>query len=106
MGCPICEGNQVDSDSLLDKEQGKRIAIQGKVSAITPPNSTYLPFEHYFTISLSPRRGQVKYIKFRTKQELDQWSFERGKSFIVHGCLHVIDGRELVFNITRVEPIQ
>ena len=48
--------------------------------------------------------AKEKYLKFKTQQEMDQWSFEKDRTFVVHGCLHFVDGKELVFNITQVEP--
>lgn len=103
MGCPICDGEQIPSDASLVEKQGKRVAVQGKVYAIIPPDYTYSPFRNYATVSLYPRKGKVKYLKFKTRQELERWPFERDISFIVHGCLHVADGKELVFDITQVE---
>jgi len=103
MGCAICDGEQIPSDASIVEKQGKRVAVQGKVYAIIPPDYTYSPFRNYATVSLYPRKGKVKYLKFKTQQELDQWSFEKNKTFVVHGCLHVVDGKELVFDITQVE---
>lgn len=103
MGCPICDGEQIPSDASLVEKQGKRVAVQGKVYAIIPPDYTYSPFRNYATVSLYPRKGKVKYLKFKTHQELERWPFERDISFIVHGCLHVADAKELVFDITQVE---
>ena len=104
MGCPICCGEQIPSDASVVEKQGKRVAVQGKVYAIISPDYTYSPFSKYATVSLYPRKGKVKYIKFKTQQQLDHWPFEREKTFVVHGCLHVVDGKELVFNVTWVEP--
>lgn len=103
MGCPICDGEQVPSDASTVEKQGKRVAVQGKVYAIIPPDYTYSPFSNYATVSLYPRKGKVKYLKFKTRQELERWPFERDISLIVHGCIHVADGKELVFDITQVE---
>jgi hypothetical protein len=104
MGCPICDGEQIPSDASSVEKQGKQVIVQGKVYAIIPPDYTYSPFRNYATVSLYPRKGKVKYIKFKTQQELDKWPFEVGRTLVVHGCLHVVDGKELVFNITQVEP--
>ena len=103
MGCPICDGEQIPSDASVVEKQGKRVAIQGEVYAIIPPGDTYTPFRNYTTVWLHPRKGKVKYIKFKTQQELDRWPFERERIFVVHGCLHVVDGKELAFDITQVE---
>jgi len=104
MGCPICDGEHIPSDASIVEKQGKRVAIQGKVYAIIPPDYTYSPFRNYATVSLYPRKGKVKYLKFKTQQELDRWLFKKNRTFVVHGCLHFVDGKELVFNITQVEP--
>ena len=63
----------------------------------------YSPFKNYTTVSLYPRKGKVKYLKFKTQQELERWPLEEKRSFIVRGCLHIVDGKELVFDITEVE---
>jgi hypothetical protein len=47
----------------------------------------------------------VKYLKFRTQEELEKWPFEKDGTFIVQGCLHIADGKELVFDITSVESV-
>lgn len=73
MGCPIYDGEQIPSDALVVEKQGKRVAVQGKVYAIIPRDYTYSPFGNYATVSLYPRKGKVKYIKFKTQRELDHW---------------------------------
>jgi len=103
MGCPICCGDLVPSDASIVEEKGKRVAVQGKVYAIIPLNHTYSPFKNYGTVSLYPRKGKVRYLKFKTQQELERWPLEEKRSFIVYGCLHIVDGKELVFDITKVE---
>ncbi|HJX70037.1 MAG TPA: hypothetical protein VJ441_02970 [Dehalococcoidia bacterium] len=105
MVCPICSDQPIPCDSSFVEEQGKRVAVQGRVYAIIPPDYTYSPFKSYGTVSLYPRRGRVKYLKFKTQEELRGWLFEENKSFIVHGCLHIADGKELVSDISKVEPI-
>jgi hypothetical protein len=82
---------------------GKRVAVQGKIYAIIPSGYTYSPFKNYFTVSLYPRRGKVKYLKFRTQQELERWSLEENQRYVTHGCMHIVDGKELVFDITQVK---
>ena len=104
MGCPVCSGEQIPSDASVVEKRHNPVAVQGRVYAIIPPNYTYSPFKSYATVSLYPRRGKVKYLKFKTQEELRRWPFEENKSFIVHGCLHIADGKELVFDISEVEP--
>jgi hypothetical protein len=49
--------------------------------------------------------NSVKYLKFRTDDELKKWAFEKDGKFIVKGCKHIVDGKELVFDITSVERV-
>lgn len=103
MACPVCSGEQIPSDASVVEKRGKRVILRGKVYAIIAPNYTYSPYKKYATVSLYPRKEKVKYLKFKTQQELELWPFEENENFIVHGCLHVADGKELVFDITLVE---
>ena len=109
MACPICKGERIPQDCSVIDERGKREIVQGRVYAIISEDTlaiaNYSPFATYLTVSLYPRKGRVKYLKFKTQAELNHWPFEEGKSFIVHGCLHIADGKELVFDITQAEPI-
>jgi hypothetical protein len=106
MGCPICNDEHIPRDVSVIERRGKRVAVQGKVYAIIPRNNTYSPFRNFFTVSLYPRRGRVKYIKFKTQRELVRWPFKVKNNFVVNGCLHIVDGKELIFNITQVEQAQ
>ena len=124
MTCPVCNGNPIPDDCSVIDEKGRRVVIQGEVYAIIDDcklaefnkevqsgafevgerfKSTYKPFAEYRTVTLKPRKGKVKYLKFKTQEELDQWLFEEKKSYIVHGCLHIADGKELFFDVTQVE---
>ncbi len=109
MTCPICSGERLPKDCSIAEERAKRVMVQGEVYAIIPTNYTYSPFASYLTISLYPRpwrKGdKVKYLKFKTQQELDRWPFEEKRSFIVHGCLHIADGKHLIFDVTQVESV-
>ncbi|HEX74547.1 MAG TPA: ricin-type beta-trefoil lectin domain protein [Dehalococcoidia bacterium] len=109
MACPVCSGERIPQDCSVIEKRGKRVIVQGRVYAIIDTEgltkANYSPFAKYLTVSLYPRKGRVKYLKFKTQQELDRWSFEKDNSFIVHGCLHVADGKELVFDVTQVEPV-
>ena len=126
MACPVCKGERIPQDCSVIDERGKREIIQGRVYAIIDDeklarfnketkseifeigrrfSSTYRPFAEYRTVTLQPRKGKVKYLKFKTQDELNHWRFEEGKSFIAHGCLHIADGKELVFDITQVDPV-
>jgi len=86
--------------------EGKRVALQGTVYAVIPAHYTYSPFKDYFTVSLYPKKGRVKYLKFRSQDELERWSFEPKSSYIVYGCMHNADGKELLFAITRADLVK
>lgn len=103
MACPICTGERIPSDASVVDKLGKRVILQGKVYAIIPPNYTYFLYRNYATVSLYPRKGKVKHLKFGRQRELEIWLFETEENFIVEGCLHVVDNKELVFDITSVE---
>ena len=109
MACPVCKGERIPQDCSVIDERGKREIIQGRVYAIISEDKlasvNYSPFATCLTVSLYPRKGKVKYLKFKTQEELNHWSFEEGESFTVHGCSHIADGKELVFDITQVEPV-
>ncbi len=106
MACPVCSGERIPSDASVVEKCGRRVSLQGKVYAIIPAGYTYSPYEDHATVSLCPLKGKVKvkYLKFRTQQELEQWPFEKDGNFVIHGCLHIADNKELVFDITWVEP--
>ncbi len=103
MSCPVCSSERIPNDASIVERQGRRVILQGKVYAIIPPDYTYSPYKKYATVSIYPRKGKVKYLKFGTEQELKRWPFEKDGMFIVNGCLHIADGKELVFDITFVE---
>ena len=126
MACPVCSGERIPQDCSIIEKRGKRVIVQGQVRAIIDDDkltrfnneiesgtyevgrgfkSTYKPFAEYRTVTLQPRKGKTKYLKFKTQEELNRWFFEERKSFIAHGCLHIADGKGLVFDITQVEPV-
>lgn len=104
MGCPVCTASYLpdlpDDVSVVEK-QVRRIILQGKIAGIFP--YAISPFGDFFTVSLYPHKGRVKYLKFRTQDELDKWRLIPGKRIKREGCLHVADGKETVFDITKVE---
>ena len=105
MGCPLCLGDILPPDTNRVEKNGKRVLVQGKVYAIIPANYTYSPYANYATVSLYPRKGPVKYLKFKTNGELERWHFERDKSYVVDGCFHIVNGKELIFDISSVRLI-
>jgi hypothetical protein len=109
MPCPVCKSGEMPSDCSCMEVSGERVMVQGRVYAIIDEDKRgkayYPPFADYLTVSLRPRKGRVKYLKFKTQEELRRWSFVEGKSFIAHGCLHIADSKELLFDISQVEPV-
>lgn len=104
MACPICSGS-VDSDnfSVIEKK-GRVVILQGKIVAIMNPKELNVPpFQDYFTVTLKPRRGGMKYLKFRTQDELERWSFIPDQRVRCEGCLHRVDEKDLVFDVQNVE---
>lgn len=107
MVCPV--GNEpLPEDCDVIEKKHTAVIIQGKVYAIVAPKEAYYPpYSNYYTVSLYPRKGSVKYLKFKTKKERDKWSFEVGAIYTIEGCLHLAGGKflgtELVFNVTKVE---
>ena len=109
MSCPICCGDQIPGDASEIEMPGKRVILQGKVYAIIPAGYTYSPYKDYATVSLYPltrnAKWKVKYLKFKTDDELKKWAFKENVKFIVDGCMHIVDGKDLVFNITSAERV-
>ncbi|MBI2303926.1 MAG: hypothetical protein HYU86_04160 [Chloroflexi bacterium] len=86
------------------EKRGRRVILQGAIYAIVgPDDANYTPFSDYFTVSLYPRKGRVKYLKFKTQSELNKWGFIRETRIRCEGCLHETDGKEIVFDVTKVE---
>lgn len=103
MSCPICSGFSLSEDVSVVEKQGKRVILQGDIYAIVSPDEAhYPPFSNYFTVSLYPRKGRVKYLKFKTRDELNQWGFIRETRIRCEGCLHKADGKEVVFDVAKV----
>ena len=96
MACPVCKGERIPQDCSVIDEHGKREIIQGRVYAIIDDDklmkfnketksetfeagkgfiSTYKPFAEYRTVTIQPRKGKVKYLKFKTQEELNHWPF-------------------------------
>lgn len=104
MGCPVCTGSYISDDVSVIEKRGRRVVLQGVIYAIVSPGEAhYPPFSDYFTVSLYPRRGRVKYLKFKTQDELKKWGFIQKERIRCEGCLHEADGREIVFDITKVQ---
>jgi len=101
MTCPICTRRHISDDVCVVDSKGTRVILQGRINAIIAPNeANYSPFADYYTVSLYPRKGRVKYLKFETKEELDRWGLSREDHIRCQGCLHNADGREIVFDVS------
>jgi len=98
--CPICNGNKLPADvSVVDMEKTNAV-IQGRINAVIHPGEAhYPPFSTYYTASLYPRKGSVKYLKFQTRRELDQCDLAVDDRVAIEGCLHIVDGKDLVFDV-------
>jgi len=95
MGCPICEGSPLPDDVDVAEKLGKRVILQGRIEGV------YNSKEHN-----CPPFSKVKHLKFRTQDELNKWGFskgEKGKWIRCEGCLHKVNDKEIVFDITKVE---
>jgi len=107
MVCPV--GNEpIPKDCDIIEKNHNVVILQGYVyEVIDPKDAYYPPYSDYLTVSLYPRKGRVKYLKFKTRKELDKWSFEMEEDYTVEGCLHLAGGKfltkELVFDVIRVE---
>lgn len=104
--CPICTGSDLSDDFNVIERHGTKVSIQGKIQAIVnadDPGYRCSPFSDYSTVSLSPSKGKMKYLKFRTRNELENWDFIEEERIRCEGCLHEVDGKKIVFGITNVE---
>ena len=106
MGCPICSGSLLSDDFSVIGKQGRRVIIQGNVNAIYMNHDKFKvsPFENFFTVSISTRKGkETIYLKFRTQDELERCGFSPNMKIRCEGCLHKVDEKEIVFDVTKVE---
>ncbi len=104
MGCPICSGSLLSDNFSVIERQGRKVIIQGIIRAIMSPDESHVPpFSDLFTVTIYPSKGKVKYLKFRTREELERWGFIPEKRIRCEGCLHKTDEKEIVFDVTTVE---
>ena len=104
MGCPICSGSLLSDNFSVIEKLGRRVIIQGNVHAIMNPDKFNVsPFSDFLTVSIYPHKGRVKYLKFRTQDELERCGFSPNMKIRCEGCLHTIDDKEIVFDVTKLE---
>ena len=105
--CPICNGDRLPADvSVVDREKTTAV-IQGRINAVIQPGEAhYPPFSTFYTATVYPRKGSVKYLKFQTRRELDKCDLAVDDKVEIEGCLHIVDGKNLVFAVrsVRVDP--
>ena len=101
-GCPICAREQLPRDASGASLTGERIVVAGRVNAIIRPEEAhYPPYADYCTVSVYTRRRPVVYLKFRTPYEMNRWPLERDQAVEAEGCLHVVDGKRLLFDVSE-----
>ena len=98
MPCPI--DSDIPNDASVIGKQHKEVILIGVIRAVGLKTR---PYKNYHTVTLYPDRGTVKYLKFRSEDELKKWDFTSGKRMKCEGCLHEIDNKDVVFDITNVE---
>lgn len=103
MNCPVCNSTYISDDASVVEKKGRRVILQGIIHAI---DVHIPPFSDYFTVSLYPRKGRVKYLKFASQNELKKYDFIKDKRIRCEGCLHEIDEKEVVFDIVNVAFLQ
>ena len=80
------------------------MVLRGRVNAVVHPGeASFPPFGEYCTVPLYTKPGPVKYLKFRTGQEMDRFGLKRDDRIQIKRCKHNVDGKELVFDIRYVE---
>ena len=101
--CPICAGERLPGDVSRAAKDGIKVTLLGRVNTVVHPGEAdFTPFRDYCTVPRYPRRGSVKYLKFRTSQAMDGWELKPDDRIQVEECSHDVDGKELVFDIQDV----
>ncbi len=77
--------------------------MSGRINAIYHlPEHNVTPYADYHTATLYDRKRRVKYLKFRSEHELDRHGIRKGDKVQREGCLHIVNGKKLVFDIRNV----
>lgn len=101
MACRICIGHYTCPDATEISKQGSRGEFRGKIISVNPPDIADSPCKELATVVLQTHEETVAYLKFKSQEEMDYWRFEIHKSYVVEGCLHTIDGKQLIFDISK-----
>ena len=113
MSCPICAGLPLSEDVSMAEKKGTRMRVQGRVYSapeldwnIDRPYGT-TPMAKHFTVTLRLRKGQHIHLKFATREELDRWqsTINVGADVECEGCLHTVDNKRVLIDITEVRSL-
>ena len=109
MSCPVCTSASLPDDVSMVERPGRRVVLQGRINAVVSPDEAHFPpFGDHFTVTLYPRRGRVKYLKFGTRHEQERWGLARDMRIRCSGCLHKTSNgieKEVVFDVADVEML-
>ena len=100
MACIICHENYTCRDAT-EISQGSRGEFRGKVVSVNQPDTVDSPCKDLATVILQTDEGTVIHLKFKTQEEMDHWRFEPQKNYVTEGCLHIIDEKQLVFDVSK-----
>ena len=102
--CPICSGEMLPDDASIAGKGETDVVIQGRVNAISRPGDMghFPPFSDFCTVPIYPRKGRVKYLKFRTRRDLERWNFVVNDKVQIEGCFHIVDDKQLIFDVHHV----
>jgi len=91
MGCSVIEG------------EPRKVKVKGKIHAIIDDLNVahYPPLSDYYTVTLYPLIGEVFYLKFKTKKELQRQAFTVDETVIVEGFFRCADGKQILTNVKR-----
>ena len=105
MACPICNSEPLPDDASIASQLGTRVIVLGSVTYINSPEGgqARTPFGGWYTVTVYPNKSGAKYLKFKDKAEFERWSFVVDEKYEVAGCLHTVDGKELIFDLTRAD---
>lgn len=109
--CPICSREPMPHDVHEVSRNFEEVTIRGWVYSIadTEEAKSVWPWSSYYTVDFYIRKGPVKYLKFKTSEELRKWNFEIGQWYVLDGHIHeVLSGsylKDVVFDIKNVKRV-